>query len=85
LNSKILNPKTAKYNQAEQCEKIGRHSFIVLNSFTVLELKSFLLFRKKGGECCRIFAHAMNPEIVLFTGKKNLVLVIVWLNPRAHL
>jgi hypothetical protein len=37
---KILNPKTAKYNQDGHCGKLGRNSFIIVN--TGLELKFFL-------------------------------------------
>ena len=36
------NPKTAKYNQAGHCVKLGRNSFISVNCFAVLEFKSFL-------------------------------------------
>jgi hypothetical protein len=38
---KILNPKTAKFNQAGHCGKVGRNSFIIC-SITVIDLKSFL-------------------------------------------
>jgi hypothetical protein len=33
--------------------------------------------------CCRIFDHTVNPKIVLFTEKKNLV--VVWLSPSTYL
>ena len=50
LNSKILKPKTAKHNHTGHCEKLGRNSFIIENSFTVLHLKSlyFIETRKVG-------------------------------------
>jgi hypothetical protein len=35
-------------------------------------------------ECCRIFDHMMNPETVLFTGKKKF-LAVVWLSPSTDL
>lgn len=42
LNSKILNSKTAKYSQTGHFQKLWRNSFIIANSFTVLESKYFL-------------------------------------------
>ena len=44
---------------------------IIVNNFTVLELKSFLLVREKRGNCCKIFDNTVNPEIMLFTQKKK--------------
>lgn len=39
---KILNLKTAECNHVGLCGKLGKIRIITVNSFTVLELKSFL-------------------------------------------
>ena len=46
-----MNPKSAKYNQAGHCGKLGRNSVIIENSFIVLHLKSLLfLYRQEKGD-----------------------------------
>jgi hypothetical protein len=65
LTSKILKPKTAKYNHARHRGKLGRNSFIIIISFYCVKVSlSFLFRQKKGG-------YRNNIEII---GKKGRLL-----------